>query len=112
MSRYVTFVCLFLSAVSASAGTGNNVIMNFKYTSCSKRECVVVTAPKAWLSLIRGGFSTEGTTILNVFDPKGKLQSTASGSSATFNPDLELVVLEQTSGEVIMQRLDGAGGSP
>jgi hypothetical protein len=96
----VVFSIAALDVYAQISSTSNNVMENFSFTSCTKTECLEVKAPKAWLSLASGGFTTEGTTTVRILEPFGELRSSRIGTTATLNPNLEVLVLEKESNGV------------
>ncbi len=95
----LALIAPFLSEAQVVA-TGNNMMMDFRYTSCTKSECIEVSAPKAWISLASGGFTTEGKTQIRVLETFGKLRASHIGTTATLNSNLAVVVLEKDDSAV------------
>jgi hypothetical protein len=86
-------------AFAAGQKRSTNLIKDFKYTSCASQECIVLSAPKAWVSVLRGGFSTEGGATLKITDREGHEKSVVTGETASYSPDLEVITIEKSSTE-------------
>lgn len=55
-----TSFAFLLASSSLSARAGNNEIKKFRYQSCEAGKCIVVEAPKGWLSQSNGSFVASG----------------------------------------------------
>jgi hypothetical protein len=110
MSRafFSLIALLSLFTTTARAGTpsrGSGAISGFHYTSCSKIECVELTAEKAFLSVLSGGFTTDGLTSLTTRELDGRQKSTILGTTASFNPGLGVLTFEKTNGGLVLYSL-------
>ncbi len=87
-------------------------IEGFHFRSCAKQICVEVRAQRAWLSQLNGAFTTEGNTNVKVsretaaseldqiVDPHRQIDVLElSGTTATFNPKLNVLRLDDHSGD-------------
>lgn len=105
-----TFLPLLLW-VSAGAWAGeikSNQIADFHYASCTAQTCVILQAPKAYVGLDLENFVTSGETLLQVTDTKGKIASAFEGRSASYNPKLQLIILDTSlDGFLIYSLKDG-----
>lgn len=104
MNRLLILITLILAPAIASADE-NNVMENFRYTSCSASDCVEVSAHRAWISFVSGGFTTQGPTRMRRLELDGRERNRVDGLSATLNPQLGLVIVELEGGEVEMYSL-------
>jgi hypothetical protein len=100
-----TFLLLALLSATTSAYAKSNVITGFHYATCTREECVEIRAPQAHMSSFQGGFSTTGVTELHLKDPTGKVKTSHVGTSASFNPRLQAITLEQDGGGFILHSL-------
>lgn len=82
-----------------------NVIEGFRYSSCSAISCIEVTSPRAWVSLLNGGFSTDNPTIFKEFKRDGTLIRTFKGVSANLSPEIELLTVDQTENSFLLYSL-------
>lgn len=104
---FAVFSIPLLSSMS-QAGSENNVMKNFRYTSCSKLECVEIQAEKAWISVAGGGFTTDVAATLKIFTIDGQLKSSKKEVTATFNPKLDIITFEKENGEFLLYTLSEA----
>jgi hypothetical protein len=102
-------IFLGADAQSTISNQTSNQMTHFNYSSCSENSCVVLKAPKAYMGLDLQNFVTSGVTTLELTDRKGQITSTYVGESVSFNPKLNVLVLEtKTDGFMIYSLKDGS----
>lgn len=107
----VIFVCGFSFASFASVATAqsqNGQINGFRYQSCEGTKCVVVEAPRAWLSVANGAFVAESGATLSVAEPavfrllkNRKIVREFQASEIVHRPEIGMMTIE-TPTEVVL----------
>lgn len=115
VNRVLSVILLFLvggvsfgarAAEPSSNGSSNGMIRGFRYTDCRKGQCLLVKAPKAWMSNASGGFIAEasGKEVAHVEvlkDGKSTLKKTAD--EAVLRPEIDLLTFENDREVVLIE---------
>lgn len=97
------FAAFALVAFSGSqARSAQNEIKGFRFQTCSVTNlCIEVTADKAWLSQLNGGFTTGENAKVVVKDPKGKIVNEWKGTSSAHHPSLKKITVDLLDGGLV-----------
>lgn len=102
------FVCGFSFTTVAKAHSQNGQINGFRYQSCEAANCIVVEAPRAWLSVANGAFVAESGTTLPVAEPavfrllkNRKIVREFKASEIVHRPEIGMMTIE-TPTEVVL----------
>lgn len=95
----------------AAESPNNGMIRGFQYTDCRKGQCLIVSAPQAWLSNASGGFIAEtagkGSSqrefvqVEVVRSGKSVLKKTAD--EAVLRPEIDLLTFENEREVVLIE---------
>ena len=99
---------LLFATISASALeiSNNGLIRGFRYTDCRKGQCLMVKAPKAWMSAANGGFIAESSgkdaaQVEVLKDGKSVLKKNAD--EAVLRPEIDLLTFENDQEVVLIE---------
>lgn len=102
------FVCGFSFTAVAKAQSQNGQINGFRYQSCEAANCIVVEAPRAWLSVANGAFVAESGATLSVAEPavfrllkNRKIVREFKASEIVHRPEIGMMTIE-TPTEVVL----------
>lgn len=98
------FAVLFFAVHGARAQSQNGEIRGFRYQACEAAKCLVVEAPRAWLSAANGAFVAEesgheGVTfrLLN----NRKVVREVKAHEIVLRPEIEMMTVESAD-EVLL----------
>lgn len=105
-------ILIGISSAAAIARGGNNEMTGFRYQSCEGTKCVVVSAPKAWISQANGAFIATGISdssaaplVRNAVTfqlvESGKVKREFKGDEVANQPEVQSMTVESSTSVVL-----------